>query len=224
MPMKLFSLLAVVGTILGLVGAAVALVRSLATGKSDRVRRIATASIGWCALYMIVLIGMSWATKEKIVPPNTEEQLGGFYLDRDLAVSVVGVDHAKTIGSGSHQLTAAGMFYIVKVRVRSTAKRATLELYDPQAIVVDTEGNRFERSQAAETVLTQAKGAEDLFVKSVGPGEEYTKDLVFDLPPRVLNPRLAMTEGDPVERFLALFLIGDEHSLLHKPVTLSLGR
>ena len=221
--LRLLSLLAVIVTFVGIAIAAGTAAYSLVVSRRQRAFRIATLGFGWCALYMLVLVACSWAGKERIVQPGCEEQLAGFYLDRDLAISVAGVSQTRVIGAGASQLTAHGIFYVVKVKVRSTAKRVTLELYDPRVVLIDSEGNRYERSPAAESALAAATGSDNLMVKSVAPGEGYTKELVFDMPSYVLNPRLVLTEGDPVERFLALFLIGDPNSLMHKPTTLSLG-
>lgn len=44
------------------------------------------------------------------------------------------------------------------------------------------------------------------------PGESYTTDLVFDLPPDIKNPELLMREGSLVTHFI----IGHENSFWHR--------
>jgi hypothetical protein len=51
------------------------------------------------------------------------------------------------------------------------------------------------------------------------PGESYFNNLVFDVPADVHNPRLLITDQDPVTRLL----IGHESSPLHKKIWFDLG-
>ena len=44
------------------------------------------------------------------------------------------------------------------------------------------------------------------------PGESYTTELVFDLPPEARDPVLLLNESSPETRFI----IGHENSPLHK--------
>ena len=49
----------------------------------------------------------------------------------------------------------------------------------------------------------------------LGPEESFVKEIVFDLPVDVENPRLDMRQGPPLERIVEAFLINDEDSVLH---------
>jgi hypothetical protein len=55
-------------------------------------------------------------------------------------------------------------------------------------------------------------------VQPIRPGDAYETELIFDLPVGVREPRLLITERDPVTHFL----IGHENSFLHKKTVMRL--
>jgi hypothetical protein len=66
--------------------------------------------------------------------------------------------------------------------------------------------------------VAQAKGALPSLVQPIRPGDAYETELIFDLPAGVREPRLLITELDPV----TLVLIGHENSLFHKKTVMRL--
>jgi hypothetical protein len=46
--------------------------------------------------------------------------------------------------------------------------------------------------------------------------ESFEKEIVFDLPPDVENPRLDIREGQGIERVIEAMLVDDEDSVFHK--------
>ncbi|MDQ3800162.1 MAG: DUF4352 domain-containing protein [Acidobacteriota bacterium] len=159
----------------------------------------------WLAIYAVTLLGFSLASEEKNLGFNEPKAFCGFYLDCHLHASVSGVRKTKTIGDK----TAGGEFYIVKVRVFSNARRAALGLRAPEIYVIDDGGKRYERVEAVENPAPP-------FERKIPAGAGFEREVVFDLPADVKNPRLDVAEGIGVNRVIEAVLIGDEDSLLHK--------
>lgn len=175
-------------------------------------RRVVLGMGAWLGAYAAALLIVSLSSRERTLGLNEAKAFCGFYLDCHLHASVVNVQRTKALGHPSDQRAAQGVYCVVTVRISSDARRATLKPHYLTATVVDGPGNVYERSSEGEKALDRAIP----FEQSVGPGGSYTKDIVFDLPSNVQNPRLLVTEGPWVERLVELFLIGDEDSLFHK--------
>ncbi|MEP7214559.1 MAG: DUF4352 domain-containing protein [Acidobacteriota bacterium] len=162
----------------------------------------------WVTFYVVMLLGASLRSTEKTLSFNEAKEYCGFYLDCHMLTAVTGVQRAKTIGDR----TAKGEFYIVKVKVFSDAKRATLGLITVDAKVLDDQKRSYERDLAAEVNL----GEQPLFEKQISPTESFEKEIVFDLPADVQNPRLDLREGYGIDHAIEAILIGDEDSIFHK--------
>lgn len=179
------------------------------------VRRLMLVTFG---LYLGVLLAVSLASHEQILGHGIPKRFCGFYLDCHLAVAVEGVERTPAIG----MVTAAGSFYVVKVRVSSDARRATLRMGEPDVVVVDAAGNRYPRSGAAERMLAGQRGQEVSFVQPVEPGGSFVRQVVFDLPAGVEQPRLLVKDVRGIDVVLEALLIGDEDSMLHRPTSFKL--
>lgn len=162
----------------------------------------------WLAFYAVALLAVSLASEEKTLAFNEPKEFCGFYLDCHMHAAVTGVERTKTIGG----LTAKGVFYIAKVKVFSNARRATLGLLAVDAKVLDENGDIYERDLAAESHLPP----QPAFERQVSPDESFEKEIVFDLPENVQNPRLDLREGYRIDRAIEAVLIGDEDSIFHK--------
>lgn len=164
----------------------------------------------WFAFYMVILIGTSLMSTEKTIAVGDTDGKAfcGFYLDCHMHAAVTNVRKTKTIGNK----TANGEFYIVSVKVFSDAKSATLGLITVDVHVVDADGNTYARDTGAEDGL----GEQPPFDRQIGPNENFEKQIVFDLPVRVSNPRLDIREGYGIDHLIEAVLIGDEDSIFHK--------
>lgn len=162
----------------------------------------------WFGFYFAMLIGFSLFSSEKTLPVGQAKEYCGFYLDCHMHTAVTDVRTAKSIGNR----TANGKFYIVTVKVFSNAKQATLGLLNVTAKVLDENGNKYFRDQDAEDQLPP----QPRFEKQISPVESFEKQIVFDLPAEVKNPRLDLKEGYKIDRVIEALVIGDEDSLLHK--------
>jgi hypothetical protein len=203
-------------TILGLMAAVFLIIASSIKQVYPLTKFIFGAAAIWLSIYFVLLFFTSFTSKEKTLALNEPKEFCGFYLDCHLHAVVTNVRQTKTV----NQKTAEGNFYIVTVKVFSNAKQATLGLTAPRVRVVDATGKTFERSTDAEQELA---GNSIKFDKQVGPqGDYFVKEIVFDLPNDMKNPKLEFTEGYAIDRVLEMFLIGDEDSMFHKPTRLSL--
>lgn len=162
----------------------------------------------WFVFYFAMLFGFSAASKEKNLGLSEPKEYCGFYLDCHMHTAVTGVRRTKTIGNN----TANGEFYIVTVKVSSNAKAATLGLATVDAHVVDNRGRIYSRHTVAESNLPPQPN----FEEKISPVESFEKEIVFDLPTDVENPRLDIREGQGIERVIEAVLVDDEDSVFHK--------
>ena len=156
----------------------------------------------WFAFYFAMLIGFSYTSEEKELTLGEPKEFCGFYLDCHMHTAVTDVRKARTIGNK----TANGEFYIVKVKVFSNAKKATLGFGGLKLHVIDGDGRRYPHSPEVEP-------ADEWFTRPVPAGGSFEREVVFDLPAAVKNPRLDMHDD---QSLMEKLLIGDEDSLLHK--------
>lgn len=195
-------------TIGGLIVAAILLGVSFLTGAAWLRSFILGCVAIWFGFYFVMLIGFSLFGAEKTLAIGEAKEYCGFYLDCHMHTAVTDVRTAKSIGNR----TADGEFYIVTVKVFSDARRATLGLLNVTAKVFDGDGNKYYRVEDAEDQLPP----QPRFEKQVSPVGSFEKEIVFDLPVDVKNPRLDLKEGYRIDRVIEALVIGDEDSLLHK--------
>ena len=195
-------------TIGGLLVGSVMLVISIATATTWLRNFVLGGAAVWFLFYFAVLVGFSVTSDEKHLALNEPKEFCGFYFDCHMHTAVTSVRTTKTIGNK----IAAGEFYIVKVKVFSNAKAATLGLKGVDAHVVDATGETYDRNSDAESELAPQPD----FEIGISPDESFEKEIVFDIPAGVREPRLDIREGLGADHALELLLVGDEDSLLHK--------
>ena len=195
-------------TIGGLLVAAILFAVSIATRKAWLRNFVFDGVAVWFVFYFAMLLGFSLSSRERELAMNEPKDFCGFYLDCHMHTAVTDVRRTKTIGNKS----ANGEFYIVKVKVFSNAKQATLGLIGVDAHVVDTGGQTYSRDSQAETLLP----SQPEFVRKVSPVESFEKEIVFDLPSDIRSPRLDIREGYGVDHVIEALLVDDEDSILHK--------
>jgi len=169
--------------------------------------------------YLILLLGFSLASKEKVLAPG-----GWKYfceIDCHLAYTVTDVNVVSAIGPEMKQTVAHGEFVVVRVKTwfdRSTISPqrgdGPLLPNSRKVVLVDDVGHRFSQSAEAEAALSLLGSPSTPLTESLRPGESYTTELAFDVPREVSGLRLLITENDPETRLV----IGHENSLLHKKI------
>jgi len=181
-------------------GAAVLLAAfSLVLKRRDLAGLIAKLAAGGVGTYLALLLIASLTSKDRVLGPNEEKHI--CEVDCHLAYSVVGVKTALTLDGR----TARGTFYVVTVKVRFDEQTisphrgmAPLTPNSRYVAIVDGEGRRYEAPA-------------DALQRQLVPGESYTTDFVFDLPPDARAPTLILVSHD-IETPL---LIGHENSFFH---------
>jgi len=195
-------------TIGGVVIAVILLIISFLTG-STWLRKFTLGGVAiWFGLYLVMLVGVSLMSTEETLALGESKEYCGFYLDCHMHTAVTDVRTARSIGNQ----TAKGEFYIVKVKVFSDPRRAILGLLTVDANVIDSAGNQYYRDEQAEDQLPP----QPRFEKKISAGESFEKQIVFDLPTNVNDPRLDMREGYGIDHAIEAVLIGDEDSIFHK--------
>lgn len=178
---------------------------------------LAVAAV-WIAIYGVALTATSLASHERLLGLNQEKQFCGFYIDCHLQIAVSRVDTTSQLGP----LRSEGVFYVVTLRVSSTAVRAHLRLFDPRVVIRDGQGRRYDRAPVAEAALVAAGAPYDSLTREIGPEASFLTTVAFELPRDASVPRLSVTEGIWADKLIELFLVGDEDSLLHKRTSFAL--
>ena len=198
-------------TIGGVVLAVILLAVALITKKRWLLKFTLGAVAVWFAFYAVMLIGFSVTSQDKDLGLNQPKEYCGFYLDCHMHTMVTSVRTAPVIGDQS----ANGMFYIVNVKVFSNARNPNIamRLVTPDAIVVDANGTGYSRNEQAESRLPSA--TVDLG-GDVHSRDIIEKEIVFDLPKGVANPRLDIRDGYGIDHAIEAVLIDDEDSICHR--------
>jgi hypothetical protein len=202
-------------TVVGLFGAVVLLIFGLCTKSFFLVKAIAGAVGIWLLIYFGMLLFNSCRSQERVLAFEQPKEFCGFYLDCHLHLQVDQVMKTKTLSGTGGSQTAEGMFYLVTVKVFNNARRAKLGLLEPSAYITDQRGRVFLRRPEAELLVSA--GAPPLNQKLAG-GDSFTRQLVFDVPSDAQEPVLQVDDGYRIDRWLELFLVGDDDSLFHKKV------
>src|ERR1700734_526346 len=79
-------------------------------------RKLAIAATLLILVYGMALLGASAASREWALSPGEEKYF--CEIDCHLAYSVAGVQKVQTVGSGSNQKSAKGLFFVVNLRTR----------------------------------------------------------------------------------------------------------
>ena len=200
------SFLTFVALVLGSGAATLLLVFSLILRRPDAARLIAKLALAGVGAYAALFLLASLTSRDRVLGLNEEKHI--CEVDCHLAYSVAGAKTAKALDGR----TARGTFYVVTVKVRfdeqTISPRRGMGPLTPNSryvAIVDGEGRRFET-------------ATDVLKRQLVPGEAYTTDVVFDLPPDARDLRLILASHDIVTPFL----IGHENSFLHAKTTFRL--
>jgi hypothetical protein len=163
------------------------------------------------AAYGALLLGTSLGSRERILARGETLRFCGFYLDCHLGLTVEGVDRRDTLQG----VRARGEFYVVRLRVSSDARRATLRPTPPVFAVVDADGTHYPPAEHLDTGPRR--------MPPLPAGGSHTMEVVFDLPREIREPRLRVRSTRGIERFLEAVLVGDDDSILHRPAVLALN-
>jgi hypothetical protein len=186
--------------------AAIALVQSLIVRKTGRAKILLVVMVNVGLAYFAAMLIFSIVSRDRLLARGEEKHF--CELDCHLAYSIANVAQAKTIGEGANQARAQGQFTIITIKTRfdetTIGPRRGNDLLFPNGrafTLVDDRGNRYPLTARAGTPVTTP----------LRPGETYTTDLGFDLPPEVKPAALLLNES----AWETHWLIGHENSLVH---------
>jgi len=173
--------------------------------------------------YFILLTSVSVASSEKVLPP------GGWKVFCDIDChtwySVAGMQVATALGAGMQQTAANGQFVIVRLKTwfnenTISPHRGNRPLVPGprRVLLVDSSGRSFGISSKGQSALAAMGDSSTPLDQALRPGESFTSDFVFDVPPDTHGLRLLVADGDPPTRLV----IGHENSFLHKKIYLGL--
>ncbi len=179
-------------------------------------RRIGEALAVVLVIYGGTLLAHSFTSSDRSLEPG---QLKYFCeIDCHLAYSVESVRETPSL-PGPPAVAAKGRFLIVTVKTwfdpnTISPQRGNGELYpNPRSIELeDAAGVRHQPSVEAEKAVVPGSDPREPLGRPLRPGESYTTDLVFDLPPSAHATRLLITENLAV----APFIVSHENSLFHR--------
>jgi hypothetical protein len=164
----------------------------------------------WFAFYAAMLIGFSLASKDRVLGVGEPKEFCGFYLDCHMHAEVTSVRTTNQIGNR----TAKGTFSIVGVRVFSDAKNPNIafRLIEPRALIEVDDHTAITRDLESEALLPTA--AVDLGGEIKG-SQTIEKEIVFDVPATLPDPRMQIAEGYGIDSAIEAILIDDEDSIFH---------
>src|SRR5256885_51051 len=78
-------------------------------------------------------------------------------------------------------VNAAGIFYIVRVRVANHARRVDFTFHPDTVLLIDDDGTEHDLSKAGQDAL-DAGGKHETGGNPMRAGTQYSRDLVFEMP------------------------------------------
>jgi len=173
--------------------------------------RLARAAVwlgfGGTVLYVCLLYGFAWKSKEKTLARGVEKYF--CELDCHLAYSVVGVEKLK---SWKAEGASVPIERVWDVTVRTRFDETTTSERRPKEATLTPNPRVIELvSKDGRVFLPLATQGTDL-MQALQPGESYVTHLLFQLPPDIKEPRLLIRE----KMWESQVLIGSENSPGHR--------
>ena len=195
-------------------------------GRLDIFANVVKVCLVWAAAYFSLLIGASVSSEPVVLEPGERKMFCGAFLDCHLGVAVTKTWKSRTFSSESSEWISDGDFLFVEIEISNDAGEASLGLHAPRIDLVSADGRRFDRARHLAFELATQLGQPHSLSTPVRPHSTIRKTLVYNVPADVEHEplRLHATDGHLAERFVELFLIGDEDSLFHRPVLHDLSK
>jgi hypothetical protein len=182
-----------------------------------RGRRAAHLLLAWAAsaaLYFAVLSGVSWTSPQRVL------NVGDARCFDDWCLTVEKVTGTPELGGGARRIRADGRFVVVTLRLSNRARGRTQRASSAAVRLLDARGARYEVSEAGQRTWEAEHGPAAPLTETISLGGSIETVRVFDVPTDALGLGLAVEH--PVGFSPALFVIGDDASLFHKPTVVRL--
>ena len=176
------------------------------------------------ACYTAALLAVSVGSVTERLPLGDVKRFCGFYLDCHVGVSVVAVEQRDRLAdsTGTVLATPVGRFWLVRVRISSNARAATLGAVEPLIEVIDSAGTHFAPSPDGQRALIALHGPQPALAGPLAPNGARDRWFAFDLPAAVRTPALWVKDDLGATHVEEKILIGDEDAVFHAPVLLAL--
>jgi hypothetical protein len=194
--------------VLGTLALGAGYVLTLLLKKAVWARWILRLELAGLGLYVVLFLLASFTSRTRELAIGEEKHI--CEVDCHLAYAVAGVQTARQWNGR----TAQGTFYVVTVRIRFDSN--TIASWRPRDVPVYPNG------RAVALLDDQGRrypAPVDALTRKLIPGESYSTDFVFDLPPDATNPRLMLASGDWPTRLM----IAHENAFLHGKVLFRLS-
>jgi len=202
--MPIFDLLFILTAFLALC-VAVTIIYLLIRRRMSSARRAALVLGVFLTAYLGILLTVSLAS-----PARTAQMKERICFD-DWCIEAQSLSVSPTIGAGPAAVAASGVFYIVNLKVASTAIRVNQRELAVRLVAVDEQGRIYWPSEEGQRAFDAVNGPSIPITGEVGPGQSFTTTVVYDVPQ---NARINLQIRH--EAWPAWFVIGDDDSLLHK--------
>jgi len=192
-----------IAAVLGTLALGAAYVLALLLKQTVWARWILRLELAGLGLYVVLFLLSSLTSHTRELAVGEEKHI--CEVDCHLAYAVTGVQTTRQWNGK----TAQGTFHVVTVRIRFDSN--TIASWRPRDVPVYPNGRA--------VALLDDHGRRypapvDALTRKLIPGESYTTDFVFDLPPDATNLRLILTSGDWPTRLM----IAHENAFLHGKV------
>lgn len=162
------------------------------------------AAIGVSLLAMLALLNR----RDQTVGLNQEIQYD------DFAFSVLGI-RKETALRNSDSRTAAGVYYVVTIKIANHAKRVDYTFKKHSAVLVDTAGREFHLSSSGQEALESIRGQQ--CARAIPAGASCTADVVFELPVDTQIAQFRVSEGGLAGDILDVVFYGKKRIALEAP-------
>lgn len=197
--------------------AALVLIQSLIVKKRGRAKVVLVVMLIIAGAYLAAVFIFAFKSHETVLARGEEKHF--CEIDCHLAYSLLNTRQSKIVGNPPAQSIAQGLYTIVTIKTRfdettigPTRGNGLLHPNSRVLTLVDEQGNKYRPSIDGQRALDAAQSSGTALTAPLRPGESYTTDVVFDLPPDVKPLTLLVNEGEWITRFV----VGHENSPLHK--------
>ena len=131
-------MLALLATILALIGGAIGIAAALLTRRPRRARQVGLILLAWLGGYALLLLGVSFTSRPASLALNQERCFD------EMCYSLTQVTLAHTLTNPSaHTFTAQGNWYVVTLRLRNAGRGTAQKPSNPAVFVIDTHGHQY---------------------------------------------------------------------------------
>jgi len=191
-----FTVLLFVGAVLAAATLIVLYIVARVTKREPFARITLRVLLGGVGLYLLLFLGASVFSHSRVLAVGEEKHI--CEIDCHLAYAVAATK-SESLANGMVRHTVTVKVRFDEETISSRRPRdATLTPNSRYVALVDDAGNLY-------------PGSTEGLRRKLTPGESYTTDIVFEVPPAAKDLRLVLRNDDPE----STFIIGHENSLFH---------